>query len=108
MATITLGLDGTCLLLGEDGGREARVGPLGFSDQEGQRLHTISRAAPPASGKLTLFDRLDREIDRVQAAYPEALYVGLAEGAQDNWISLALKTPVQVVDFYHATPSLRV
>jgi hypothetical protein len=29
--------------------------------------------------------------------------VGPADGAEDNWTYLELKTPTQVVDFYHAT-----
>jgi hypothetical protein len=103
VATITIGLDGTCLLMCEDGWREAMVGTLGFYDKEGQRLHTIYTAATPEYGKLTFFDRLDREIDRVKAAYPDALSVGLADGAKENWTYLELKTWMQVVDFYHAT-----
>jgi hypothetical protein len=103
VATITIGLEGTCLLLGEDGWREAMVGTLGFYDKEGQRLHTISTAATPESGKLTFFDRLDREIDRVRAASPDAVSVGLADGAKENWTYLELKTRMQVVDFSHAT-----
>ena len=35
------------------------------------------------------------EIDRVKAAYPEATYVGLADGAKENWLYLGLKTEVQ-------------
>jgi hypothetical protein len=106
VATITMGLDGTCMLRGEDGWREAMVGTLGFSDKEGQRLHTVDTAATPEYGKLTFLDRLEREIERVQAAYPEALYVGLADGAKENWIYLELKTQEQVVDFYHVTQYL--
>jgi hypothetical protein len=37
---------------------------------------------------LTFFDRPDREIDRVKATYPGALYVGPADGAKDNWLYL--------------------
>jgi hypothetical protein len=40
VATITVRLDGTCLLMCEDGWHEAMVGTLGFYDQAGQRLHT--------------------------------------------------------------------
>jgi hypothetical protein len=103
VATITVGLDGTCLLMGEDGWREAMVGTRSFYNKQGRRLHTISTAATPESGKRTFFERLDREIDRITALDPEALYVGLADGAKDNWTYLDLKAQVQVVDFYHAT-----
>jgi hypothetical protein len=79
------------------------VGSLGLYDREGERLHTIYAAATPEYGKRTFFERLDREIDRVKAAYPDALYVGLADGAKDNWTYLEYQTSVQVVDFYHVT-----
>lgn len=103
VATVTVGLDGTCMLMCEDGWREAMVGTLGFYDKEGQRLHTVYTAATPEHGKLTFSERFDREVDRAKAAFPEARYVGLADGAKDNWIYLDLITQVQVVDFYHVT-----
>jgi hypothetical protein len=103
VATVTMGLDGTCLLMCEDGWREAMVGTRGSYDKDGERLHTIYTAATPEYGKLTFSERFDREVDRVKAAYPEARYVGVADGARENWTYLELKTSVQVVDFYHAT-----
>jgi hypothetical protein len=103
VATITVGLDGTCLLMCEDGWREAMVGTLGFYDQAGQRLHTVYTAATPEYGKLTFFERFDRELDRVKTTYPEAIYVGVADGAKENWLYLDTVTEKQVVDFFHAT-----
>src|SRR5438067_38734 len=44
VTTITVGLDGTCLLMCEDGWREAMVGTIGFYDCAGQRQHTIYMA----------------------------------------------------------------
>ena len=102
VATVTVGLDGTCMLMCEDGWREAMVGTLGFYDKDGERLHTIYTAATPEYGKLTFFDRFDREIDRVKAAYPDALYVGLADGAKDNWtLPGADDAARRSVDFCH-------
>jgi hypothetical protein len=103
VATITVGLDGTCMLMCEDGWREAMVGTLGLYDKDGERLHTVYTAATPEYGKLTFFERFDRELDRVKAAYPEALYVGVADGAKENWLYLDTVTQRQVVDFFHAT-----
>lgn len=105
-ATVTVGLDVTCMLMCDDGWREAMVGTLGFYGRDGERLHTVYTAATPEYGKLTFFERFDREIDRAKAAYPEARYVGLADGVKDNWIYLESKTRVQVVDFYHVTTYL--
>jgi len=106
VATITVGLDGTCMLICETGWREAMVGTLGFYTKGGARLHTVYTAATPEYGKLTFFQRFDREVDRVKAAHPEALYVGLDDGAKENWVYLEGETSVQVVDCYHATQYL--
>ena len=106
VATVTVGLDGTCMLMCDDGWREAMVGTLGFDNRDGERLHTVYTAATPEYGKLTFLERFDRELDRAKAACPDATYVGLADGAKDNWIYLDLVTHEQVVDFYHATQYL--
>src|SRR5262249_6405484 len=106
VATVTVGLDGTCMLMGKETWREAMVGTLGFYDAAGQRLHTVYAAATPEYGKLTFTERFDRELDRAKAACPRARYVGLADGAKDNWIYLELITDVQVVDFDHVTTYL--
>jgi hypothetical protein len=85
VSTITLGLDGTCLLMCEDGWRETMVGTIGFYDQAGERQHTIYMAATPEYGKATFLDRMEREIERVKAAYSQSHYVGIADGAGGNW-----------------------
>jgi hypothetical protein len=103
VATVTVGLDGTCMLMGKETWREAMVGTLGFYNEAGERLHTVYTAATPEYGKLTFLERFDREVDRAKAAHPGARYVGLADGAKENWIHLDLMTEVQVVDFYHVT-----
>src|SRR5215472_12156199 len=53
VATVTVGLDGTCLLMGRETWREAMVGTLGFYNAAGERLHTVYTAATPEYGKLT-------------------------------------------------------
>jgi hypothetical protein len=106
VATVTVGLDGTWLLMGKETWREAMVGTLGFYDQAGERLHTVYTAATPEYGKRTFFERFDRELDRAKAAHPGAVYVGLADGAKDNWLYLEMVTSKQVVDFYHVTTYL--
>ena len=107
MATVTVGPDGTCMLTCEGGWREAMVGTFGFHNKDGERLHTAYTATTPEYGKLTFFERFDRELDRVKAAHPGALYVGVADGAKDNWLYLDAVTKRQVVDFFHATQYLR-
>lgn len=105
-ATITIGMDGTCLLMCEGGWRETMVGTIGLYDDEGQRQHTVYLAATPEYGKATFLDRMEREIERVKAAFPQARYVGLADGAKGNWEFLGRHTEVQVIDFWHAAEYL--
>jgi len=104
--TITIGMDGTCLLMCEGGWREAMVGTIGFYDAEGERQHTIYLAATPEYGKATFLGRMEREIGRVKAVYPQARYVGLADGAKGNWEFLGRHTEAQVIDFWHAAEYL--
>ncbi len=70
------------------------------------RQHTIYLAATPEYGKATFLDRLEREIERVKAAYPQVRYIGIADGAGSNWDFLGRHTEAQVVDFWHAVEYL--
>lgn len=106
VATVAIGMDGTCLLMCEDGWRETMVGTIGLYDREGERQQTIYLAATPEYGKATFLGRLEREIESVKAAYPHARYVGLADGAKGNWEFLGRHTEVQVIDFWHAAEYL--
>jgi hypothetical protein len=105
-ATVAVSLDGTCLLMGEDGWRETMVGTLSFYDREGERQHTISLGATPEYGKARFLGRLETEIGRAKAKCPDAHYVGIADGAKGNWEFLERHTDVQVVDFWHAAEYL--
>lgn len=100
--TISAGLDGTCLFLCDDGWREAMAGTLSLYDGEGNRLHTLYFGATPEYGKATFLARMERALERVKAVYPQATYIGLADGAEDNWRFLTPRTEVQLIDFYHA------
>ena len=85
VATITIGhgrdlpADVRGRLAGDDGRHDRLL------RRRGERQHTIYMAATPEYGKATFLDRMEREIDRVKAAYPQARYVGLADGAKGNW-----------------------
>ena len=91
-STITIGIDGTCLLMCEDGWRGTMMGTIGFYDAEGQRRQTIYPGATPEYGKATFLGRMEREIERVKASYPETRYVGLADGAKGIWELLVRHT----------------
>jgi hypothetical protein len=101
--SIGVGLDGTCMLLVEEGYRQAMVGTVSLYDGDGERLHTIYVAATPEYGKETFQQRLGREIDHVRRLYPRAQMTGVADGASDNWDFLSRYTEDLCVDFYHAT-----
>ena len=108
VASVGIGLDGTCMLLVEDGYRQAMVGTLSLYGHDGARLHTIYTAATPEYGKETFYQRLGREIQHVQQLYPRARLTGCADGAEDNWAFLTPYTADNCVDFHHATSYLRL
>jgi hypothetical protein len=100
--TVAVGLDGTCMLITEDGFRETMVGTIAMYDKDGERLHTIYTSAAPEYGKTSFLARLDQEVNRIKNKFPTANYVGLADGARANWEFLNACTEVQLVDFWHA------
>lgn len=102
-ASIAIGIDGTCMLLHEDGWREAMAGTIAFYDAQGERLHTIYAGATPEYGKGKFHVKFRREVDRVKEAYPNVPYIGLGDGAADNWSYLKPMTDQQTLDFYHAS-----
>ena len=103
IATVAIGVDGTCMLLCEDGYRLAMVGTLSLYDRHGERQHTIYVGATPEYGQAQFLARMEREIAHVKHLYPHATYVGIADGAQSNWDFLEQHTTVSILDFYHAT-----
>ena len=106
VATVSIGLDGTTLYLREQGYRIAMVGTLALYDSAGERLHTTYLGASPEYGKASFLERMRQEIAHTKQLYPEALYLGLADGATDNWTFLNQHTTIQVTDFWHATEYL--
>ena len=100
--SISLGLDGTCMLMHKDGWREAMCGTIAFYDKQGERLYTIYCSATPEYGKEKFKAKLSREIERVKEKFPDVLYMGLADGAKENWTFLEKYTKRLLLDFYHA------
>lgn len=106
VATVGIGVDGTCMLICDQNWREAMTGSISLYDKQGERLHTIYVGAAPEYGKERFFDRMQREIDHVRSLYPNALFVGIADGAKSNWDFLGPQIDEQVLDFYHASQYL--
>ena len=103
---LTIGVDGTSLLMCEEGSRQAMTGTIALYDKEGERQHTIYIGATPEYGKETFLERMKREIEHIKQLYPKAKSIGIADGAKDNWSFLTEETQEQVLDFYHASEYL--
>jgi hypothetical protein len=104
--TVSIGLDGTCMLMCEGSYRQAMVGTIALYNAEGERQHTTYIAAAPEYGKEKFKERLTREIEQTKKLYPAAFRIGIADGAHDNWEFLEKHTHKQTLDFYHATEYL--
>ncbi|MCK5355570.1 MAG: ISKra4 family transposase [Methyloprofundus sp.] len=106
VSTIVFSLDGAYVLMANEGYREAMVGNLSLYDCEGERQHTLYLGEAPEYGKASFKERYEHEIACIKARYPDALYLGIADGAKDNWTFLEQHTQQQLVDFYHVTEYL--
>ena len=102
-SSASVGVDGTCMLLRDDGWRVAMTGTIALYDSQGERLHTIYLGATPEYGKEEFHTRFLHELDSVKEKYPDIPYIGVGDGAADNWSFLSPITDRQVVDFYHVS-----
>lgn len=103
---VSIGRDGTTTAIRGEGYRETMCGTISFYNSAGDRLHTIYSACAPEYGKKTFDSVLDMEIERVKSTFPSVTYLGLADGAKDNWTYLLKHVGVEILDFYHATEYL--
>ena len=104
--TISFSLDGACMLLCNDGYRQAMVGSISLYYFGGERLYTRYIALPPEYGKEQFYTAFDREIKNIRKLYPNADYVGVADGAPDNWTFLQSRVDEEILDFFHASEYL--
>lgn len=104
--TAVFSLDGAHMPMKEEGYRQAMVGTVSLYDFEGERLHTIYIGEAPEYGKSTFTQRMTTEIERVKALYPEALHLGIADGAVDNWSFLERHADKLLLDYFHAAEYL--
>jgi hypothetical protein len=103
---VAVGLDGTCMLMVEDGWREAMVGTISLYDKQGERLYTVYISAAPEYGKESFLEHLTKELGKVKLKYKAVKIIGIADGAKSNWEYLNQHTQIQILDFYHATEYL--
>ena len=104
--TISFSLDGACMLLCNDGYRQAMVGSISLYYFGGERLYTRYVALPPEYGKEQFYTAFDREIKNIRKLYTNVDYVGVADGAPDNWSFLQSRVDEQILDFFHASEYL--
>lgn len=101
-AVIALGYDGTCAQTCEEGWKQVMVGTMTLYDSGGEPLETLHLANAPEDGKATFLSRMDREVAALKARYPDALWVGVSDGATDLRAELGRHCGQLILDFWHA------
>ena len=71
------------------------VGNISLYDVTGKRQHTVYIGEASEYGKGNFFQRLEKEIATVKKHYPDALYLGIADGAKNNGSFLEQHTSCQ-------------
>ena len=105
--TVSFSLDGASVLMCNDGYRIAEmVGSISLYYCGGERLYTRYIALPPEYGKNQFYKAFQHEIQNVRKLYPNADYVGVADGASDNWTFLQPHVNAEILDFFHASEYL--
>ena len=79
------------------------VGTISLYGKKGDRVHTIQVGATPQYGKNKFYSRFERELELIKKKFPKATYIGIADGAKENWEYLKGKTCEQTIDFWHVT-----
>lgn len=96
---------------------EACVGTVSFWDKDGEHLKTIYMARMPESGKGTLADEVEDELNMALAQRPDLHVEFAADGDPHQWAlmeEMALRLPETAIggvsymlDFYHAAEYLQ-
>ena len=103
---VSVGVDGACMFYCKEGWRQAMVGTISLYDGSGERLHTTYVAAAPEYGKERFYKQMEEELHRFKKRYSQARWIGLADGAHDQWAWLEGFCPIAILDFWHAASYL--
>jgi hypothetical protein len=109
VAYVTVSLDGTRMYLKDEGGwREAMVGVLAYYGKDKKHIASTFIGAEPERGKEDFLAHLEFELGEAKRKHPEAMTVGLADGARLNWAWLTERTDLQMLDFYHLSEYVKL
>lgn len=110
VTSIGLSRDGTTINTRKDGWRETMSGTISLYAADQELLHTIHLGTAPEYGKATFNELLTREVNLLKKQLSKKgcnpIWLGIADGAKDNWSFLNPLTDQQILDFYHASGHL--
>lgn len=113
-STVVISVDALSLRLRQEGWKQATVGTLTLLDAEGEPLrrgagvHTIRIAEMPEAGKLTIMNRIEREVGALLRQRPDLALEVIVDGASDLRTHLLERFPQarHLTDFFHVAEHL--
>ncbi len=113
-ATLVISVDALSLRLRKEGWKQATVATLTFLDGDGEPIrrgagtHTIRIAEMPEPGKLTIMDRVGREVRALVEQRPDLSLEVVVDGANDLRTHLLDLFPeaLHLTDFFHVAEHL--
>lgn len=112
--TLVISVDALSLRLREEGWKQATVATLTFLDAEGEPVrrgagtYTIRIAEMPEAGKVTIMDRVKREVRALLVERPDLALEVVVDGAPDLRTHLLERFPkaLHLTDFFHVVEHL--
>ncbi|MFK7986672.1 MAG: hypothetical protein AB8I08_11660 [Sandaracinaceae bacterium] len=112
--TLVISVDALSLRLRKEGWKQATVATLTFLDAEGEPVrrgagtHTVRIAEMPEAGKVTIMERVGREVGALVAQRPDLALEVVVDGAPDLRTHLLelFPTALHLTDFFHVAEHL--
>jgi hypothetical protein len=104
---VALGRDGTTTPILKEGYKEAMSGTITLYGKDHKRLTTIYLGCAPEKNKVGFNSLFEREVELIKQKYPKTKYIGLADGAHENWRVLESITDAHILDFFHAAEYIK-